>query len=65
MKLGKPVFFANGFSLAAFAGAEIWISIGIFALIAVLAFKKAHPILLICISAVLGIAAGYIFNLPL
>ena len=27
---------------------------------AVLAFKKVHPILLICLSAVLGIAAGYL-----
>jgi chromate transporter len=32
----------------------------IFAVMLVLAFKKVHPILLICLSAVLGIAAGYL-----
>ena len=64
ISLSRPVFFLNGFSAAAFAGAEIYISLVIFALVAVLAFKRKHPILLICLSAVLGIAAGYIFNLP-
>ena len=63
LKLGGQVFFPKGISLAAFGDAQFWISVGIFALAAFLAFKKKHPILLICISAVLGIAAGYIFNL--
>ena len=32
----------------------------LFAAMSVLAFKKVHPIIIICISAVLGIAAGYL-----
>jgi len=65
ISLGKPVFFPNGISMQIFAAPELYISTAIFALIAVLAFKKIHPIPLICISAVIGIAAGYIFNLPM
>jgi len=33
---------------------------GIFALMLVLAFKKVHPIIIICLSAALGIALGYL-----
>lgn len=53
------VFFPTGFALQVFSGAAFYISAGIFALMLLLAFKKVHPILLICISAVLGIAFGY------
>ena len=53
------VFFPAGFALQVFSGAAFYISAGIFALMLLLAFKKLHPILLICISAVLGIAFGY------
>jgi chromate transporter len=34
------------------------ISAGIFAVMAVLAFKKVHPIIIICISAAVGVLAG-------
>ena len=54
------VLFPNGLSFAAFATPEFWFSLLLFAGMSVLAFKKVHPILLICISAVLGIAAGYL-----
>ena len=33
---------------------------GITVVMAVLAFKKVHPIIIICISAVLGIIFGYL-----
>ena len=65
LKLGGQVFFPGGISLSVFASAEFWISAAIFALAVFLGFKKKHPILLICISAALGIAAGYIFNLSI
>lgn len=65
LTLGRQVFFPKGLSLSVCATPEFWISAGIFVLVAVLAFRKKHPILLICISAVLGIAAGYALNLPL
>lgn len=41
-------------------GLSLYISAGIFLLSTVLIFKKVHPILVICLSAILGIAAGYL-----
>ena len=40
--------------------AQAYISLGIFVVCAVLAFKKVHPIIIICLSAVAGIVAGYL-----
>ena len=54
------VFFPAGWTLAVFTGPAFYISLGIFAVMLVLAFKKVHPILLICISAVVGIVVGYL-----
>ena len=39
---------------------QTYISLGIFAVCSVLAFKKVHPIIIICLSAVAGIVAGYL-----
>ena len=38
----------------------LYVSVAIFALSSVLAFKKVHPILIICLAAAIGIAAGYL-----
>lgn len=54
------VFFPAGITLAVFTQAEFYIFAGIFAIMLVLAFKKVHPIIIICLSAVLGIAVGYL-----
>lgn len=54
------VFFPAGLSLAVFKTAEFYIYAGIFGVMLVLAFKKVHPIIIICLSAVLGIAVGYL-----
>ena len=54
------VLIPDGFSLGIFKSADLYVSLVIFALGAVLAFKKVHPIIIICLSAVLGIAAGYL-----
>lgn len=55
------VLFPSGVSLAVFAAPTVYVSLGIFALTCTLAFwKKAHPILLIVLSAALGIAWGYL-----
>ena len=56
--LGMPVFLPNGFG-----GIELYpliFSVVVFGLILFLAIKKKHPILLIGISAALGIAVGFI-----
>lgn len=54
------VFFPAGFSLAVFTDLTFYIYAAIFAVMLVLAFKKVHPIIIICLSAVLGIAVGYL-----
>ena len=46
-------------SFEIFKTAQTYVSLGIFALCTVLVFKKVHPIIIICLSAVLGIVAGY------
>ncbi len=54
------VFFPGGFSLSVLSGVPFYFSLAVFALAVVLAFKKVHPILIICLSAVLGLAGGYL-----
>ena len=53
------VFFAAGVSLEVFRTVSFYLSAAIFAVTLVLAFKKVHPIIIILISAVAGIAIGY------
>lgn len=60
ISIGKTVFIPNGYTFDIFTNVSFYVSLVIFALCAVLAFKKVHPILIVCISAILGIAAGYL-----
>ncbi len=65
LSLGAGVFLPEGIlniSLASF-NYLFFCSVGIFALIVYLAFKKVSPIILILVSAILGIATGYIEKL--
>ena len=59
------VFFPDGLGFEVFRGAALYVSLGTCAVMTVLAFKKVHPIIIICASAVIGIAAGYGLNLPI
>ena len=54
------VFFPAGLSLSVFSDGSFYVFAAIFAAMLALALKKVHPIIIICISAVLGIAAGYL-----
>lgn len=66
VSMAATVFVPNEFTLTIFKGREFYISAVIFALCAFLVFykrKKIQPVLIICISAALGIIAGYTFNL--
>lgn len=54
------VFFPAGFALTALTDATFFIYAAIFAVMLVLAFKKVHPIVIICMSAAIGIAVGYL-----
>ena len=55
LSVGQTVFFPDGIAF----GAAFFVSLGVFLLSAVLAFKKLHPIWIIIISAAIGVAAGY------
>lgn len=54
------VFFPTGVTLAAFKTATFLIYAAIFGVMLILAFKKVHPIVIICMSAAIGIAVGYL-----
>ena len=54
------VFFPVGIALSVFTDVRFYIFLGLFIAMLVLALKKVHPILIICISAVAGIIIGYI-----
>ena len=51
LSIGKTVFVENSFS---------FVSLVLFLSMSVLAFKKVHPIIIILISAIVGIGAGYL-----
>ena len=54
------VFFPAGLTFAVFANPAFYVFLGVFALMLLLAFKKVHPIIIICLSAAIGIAVGYL-----
>lgn len=63
VSIGITVFFPAGITLTVFKDAAFYVSLALFAVMSVLAFKKVHPILIICISAAVGIVAGYCFHI--
>lgn len=63
ISVGKTVFFPQGITLSIFTQPAFYVSLAVFALMLVLALKKKHPILIICLSAGIGIAAGYLLGL--
>ena len=56
---GSAVFFPEGVSLGNMLQVSFGVSAVIFVVSLVLAVRKAHPILVIVLSGVLGILAGY------
>lgn len=61
ISVGQTVFFPDGFSVSVVQSPNFAFisSLVIFLLSLIFVFKKMHPILVILLSAVLGIAAGY------
>lgn len=60
ISIGKEVFFPADFSLNILSTSTFWFSFLIFAfMLFLLLYKKTSPILIVCLSAVLGIGAGY------
>lgn len=60
ISVGSAVFFPNGFYAGAFARPAFGISLAIFAVSALMAVKKLHPIIIIAFSAVVGLIIGFI-----
>ena len=60
LSIALTVFAPAGYTFAIFSNIDFYISLVIFALCVILIFKKIHPIIIICISAVLGILSGYL-----
>jgi chromate transporter len=59
LSVARTVFFPNGLQTTVFSCVSFWLFLGIFALSAVLVFKKVHPIKVILLAAAIGIGAGY------
>lgn len=56
------VFLPNGFDLKAIVPQDFLVSLGITVVMTVLVFKKVHPIIIIGLSAAIGIASGFLLN---
>ena len=60
LSIGQSVFFAEGLSLAPFTTAAFWCSAVLCVAATVMGFKKVHPILIISVSAAVGILLGFL-----
>ena len=64
LSVAMTVFFPAGLSPQVLLSPGFYASAAIFGLMLLLALKKAHPIVIICLSAAAGIGAGYLGILP-
>ena len=64
VSVGMTVFFSSSFNAAVFSSLPFYLSLILFIGDAILAFRKAHPVLIIALSAALSIVAGYAGLLP-
>lgn len=60
LSVAATVFIPDGFSTSIFTDPQTYLSLAIFGVSAFLAFRKIHPIAIICLSAALGILGGYV-----
>ena len=60
ISMSSTVFIPDGFNTTVFTDISFYTTLIIFLISVVLAFKKINPILIICLSAILGIVCGYI-----
>ena len=59
LSLALTVFFPAGLAFSQFASYWFWVSLAVFILMLVLVFRKLHPILIIVLSAGIGLACGF------
>lgn len=61
ISIAIEVFFANGFTTTVFATSTFWFSLVVFSvMLFLLLYKKLSPIVIIALSAVVGIIGGYV-----
>jgi chromate transporter len=60
LNVATTVFFPAGLTIGVLTGAAFYVSLAISAVMLVLALKKVHPIVIVCLSALVGIGAGYL-----
>ncbi|MBQ7171939.1 MAG: chromate transporter [Clostridia bacterium] len=60
LSVAAAVFFPAGLSFSVLTDVSFYVSLGIFLLSLLLVFKKVHPILVICLSAAIGLLTGYL-----
>ena len=60
LSVAKTVFVPGALTMAIFTNPATYISAAIFVVMLILALKKVHPIILICLSAAIGIGIGYL-----
>ncbi len=60
LSIAITVFFPQGLSFSNIVPADLIVSLIISVIMTVLVFKKVHPIIIIVLSAIAGIAAGYL-----
>lgn len=61
--IGKTVFFYDEIAIQTLNTVKFYVTVGIFIFMNILAFKNKSPILIICVSACLGIIFGYLLNI--
>ena len=60
LNVAMTVFFPAGLTIGVLTGAAFYVSLAISAVMLLLALKKVHPIVIVCLSALVGIVAGYL-----
>ncbi len=60
VSVGQTVFFPDGIVSAVLTEPAFFVSAAVFVIMLVLSEKKVHPVAVIVMSAVVGIAAGYL-----
>ena len=63
VSVARTVFAPEGLSPERLQAPEFWLCAVVFAIAAVLAHRKAHPIAIIALSAALGVLGGYVLGL--
>ncbi len=64
ISVGLTTLFPDGINGDVFTSPLFLITLITFILMVILSFKKLHPILMIVLSGIIGIAAGHIFDIP-